>query len=173
MTTASSNAAFGRRSLLRRMLLAAVVFGAGAGLGTVAANSQERTYAMQVYRDPNCGCCHVWTELMAQSGRFRTTLNNDANMSAVKRRLGVPMELASCHTAIVQGYVIEGHVPADAILRLVVSGARDIRGLAVPGMPRGSPGMEQPDGTRDAFDVIAIHYDGSRSIFARYPATTQ
>lgn len=160
----------GRRLLLKRMLLGAVLLGAGAGLWTIASGNQARAYEMQVYRDPNCGCCHVWTEQMAQSGHFRTTLINDVAMNAVKTRLGIPMELASCHTATVQGFAIEGHVPAEAILRLVESGPSDILGLAVPGMPRGSPGMEQPDGTRDAFDVIAIHRDGSRSVFAHYPS---
>lgn len=163
----------GRRLLLKRMLLGAVLLSAGAGFWTMAVGGQPRAHAMQVFRDLNCGCCHVWTELMAQSGLFQTELRDETNMTAVKQRLGVPADLSSCHTATIQGYVIEGHVPVDAIVRLLEGGDRDIRGLAVPGMPRGSPGMEQPDGARDAFDVIAIHRDGSRSVFARYPATTR
>jgi len=90
-------------------------------------------------------------------------------MGALKRRLGVPDDLASCHTAEVEGFVIEGHVPLREIVRLIEERPADVRGLAVAGMPAGSPGMEMPDGRRDAFDVVA--FGAVRSVFASYPAS--
>jgi hypothetical protein len=124
---------------------------------------------MSVRRDPSCGCCHTWTALLQRTGRFATTLTNEANMAALKQRLGVPADLASCHTAEVDGYVIEGHVPAREILRLLAERSGDIRGLAVAGMPIGSLGMEIPDAPADAYQVIAFRRDGSRAVYARYP----
>lgn len=124
---------------------------------------------LQVRRDAGCGCCEVWTQQMAATGRFRTTLVNDADMGALKRRLGVPDDLASCHTAETEGFVIEGHVPAREIIRLLNERPAGVRGLAVAGMPAGSPGMEMPDGRRDAFDVVA--FGDERSVFASYPAS--
>ncbi len=93
-------------------------------------------------------------------------------MAAMKRRLGVPEELASCHTGEVGDYVIEGHAPLADIVRLLSERPRHVRGIAVPGMPTGSLGMEIPSGRRDAFDVIAFHHDGARSVFARHTATS-
>jgi hypothetical protein len=95
-------------------------------------------------------------------------MRNEADMPGLKRRLGVPDDLVACHTAEVEGYVIEGHVPAAEVQRLLAERPSHIRGLAVPGMPLGSPGMEIPSGARHAHDVIAFHLDGGRSIFARY-----
>jgi hypothetical protein len=91
-------------------------------------------------------------------------------MAGLKRRLGVPADLAACHTATIEGYVIEGHAPAADILRLVEERPSGVLGLAVAGMPIGSPGMEQPSMGRDAFDVIAFHADGGRTVFTNYPA---
>jgi hypothetical protein len=125
---------------------------------------------MHVSRDAGCGCCAAWAEIMRRSARFRVTLTNEADMGALKRRLGVPADLASCHTARVAGFAVEGHVPAADILRLVETNPRGVRGIAVPGMPLGSPGMEQAGLGRDAFDVIAFGADGARSVFARYAA---
>lgn len=113
---------------------------------------------MTVYRDPGCGCCVAWANLARQAG-YRVTVQN-ADMPAVKARLGVPTELASCHTAIVSGYVVEGHVPLAALARLLTERPDDIRGIAVPGMPVGSPGMESPDGYREAFQVMAFRRNG-------------
>ncbi len=94
-------------------------------------------------------------------------------MAAVKRRLRVPADLASCHTAEIAGFVIEGHVPAEDVRRLLRERPRGIIGLATPGMPLGSPGMEQGGATRDAFDVFAFRADGSREIFSHYAARNQ
>ena len=119
---------------------------------------------MLVYRDPECGCCEAWADIARKAG-YQVTVENRADMAAVKTRLDVPDQLASCHTAVIGGYAIEGHVPMRHIARLLHDKPRDIRGIAVPGMPRGSPGMEMPDGSTDAFDVMAFGGDGTISEF--------
>ena len=113
--------------------------------------------------DPGCGCCGAWVEHLRHAG-FATTVVETRDLDAVKRRLGVPAELASCHTAEVQGYVVEGHVPAAAIRRLLTERPQ-AAGLAVPGMPAGSPGME--GGTPETYEVVLFGPQGHRT-FARY-----
>jgi hypothetical protein len=119
---------------------------------------------MLVYRDPECGCCEAWADFARAEG-YAVTVENRADMAAVKTRYGVPDQLASCHTAIIGGYAIEGHVPMRHLAKLLHDKPRDIRGIAVPGMPRGSPGMEMPDGSADAFEVMAFSGDGKVSQF--------
>lgn len=119
--------------------------------------------AMLVYRDPECGCCEAWAEIAREAG-YRVTIENRTDMAEVKARHGVPVPLASCHTAIIAGYAIEGHVPMRHVAKLLSEMPRDIRGLAVPGMPRGSPGMEMPDGSIDAYDVMAFDVTGKYSV---------
>lgn len=123
-----------------------------------------REAAMTVYRDPSCGCCEAWADIAREAG-YQVTLLDDSDMAAVKLRLGVPPGLASCHTALVDGYVVEGHVPLDQVDRLLRERPADIKGIAVPGMPIGSPGMEVPDGTRKPFQVIAFDQAGETSIY--------
>jgi hypothetical protein len=118
---------------------------------------------MRVHKDPNCGCCGGWIDHLRAAGFAVTAIDTD-RMSAVKARLGVPAELASCHTAELGDYVIEGHVPAAAIDRLLAERPR-AKGLAAPGMPIGSPGME--GGEPEIYDVMLFGPDGSRS-FGRY-----
>jgi hypothetical protein len=120
--------------------------------------------ALLVYRDPACGCCEAWADIARGAG-YAVTVENRSDMSAVKARFGVPQDLASCHTAIIADYVIEGHVPMAHIARLLRDKPRGIIGIAVPGMPRGSPGMEMPDGSKDAFDVLAFDRAGRISAF--------
>ncbi|MDZ4369655.1 MAG: DUF411 domain-containing protein [Afipia sp.] len=120
---------------------------------------------MLVYRDPECGCCEAWADIARKAG-YKVTVENSADMAAVKERYGVPPDLASCHTAIVAGYAIEGHVPMLHVAKLLRDKPRNFRGIAVPGMPRGSPGMEMPDGSQDAFDVMAFDMQGKASIFS-------
>lgn len=122
--------------------------------------------AMTVYRDPSCGCCESWAAIARQAG-FAVTVIDDADMPARKKALGVPAALASCHTAQVAGLVIEGHVPLAHVEQLIARGEGDLVGLAVPGMPRGSPGMEMPDGSKDPFDVIGFDRNGATRVFAR------
>lgn len=106
--------------------------------------------SITVHKDPNCGCCSGWVGHLRKAG-FSVTAVDTARLDAIKTRLGVPSELAACHTAEMAGYVIEGHVPAAAIERLLVERPR-ATGLAVPGMPVGSPGME--GGTPETYDVV-------------------
>jgi hypothetical protein len=120
--------------------------------------------AMIVYRDPSCGCCESWARIAAKAG-FKVDLRDDADMAGVKRRLGVPEDLSSCHTAEVAGLVVEGHVPLEDVARLLRERPPGIRGIAVPGMPAGSPGMEMPDGTKQPFQVIAFDASGRTSVF--------
>lgn len=120
--------------------------------------------AMTVYRDPSCGCCEAWAKIAEDHG-YDVTARNDPNMAEVKQQLGVPPQLASCHTAVIGEYVIEGHVPLDQVARLLRERPSGIRGIAVPGMPIGSPGMEVPDGTKESFQVIAFLQNGQTSDF--------
>lgn len=120
--------------------------------------------AMTVFRDPSCGCCEKWAEIAKESG-YQVTLVDRPDMPAIKRKYGVPEALASCHTAIVGGYAIEGHVPMEEVARLLKERPSGIKGIAVAGMPRGSPGMEMPDGSKDPFQVMAFDGAGRRSVY--------
>jgi hypothetical protein len=119
---------------------------------------------ISVYRDPGCGCCEEWAERAREAG-FTVAVTNNSDMAAVKRQHRIPEELASCHTALAGGYVLEGHVPLDDVKRLLKDRPAGIRGIAVAGMPRGSPGMEMPDGSRDPFQVMAFDASGTISVF--------
>lgn len=152
----------------RRKLLAgtgAVLIGNLAGCADAAA----RPVPLAVRRNPGCGCCEVWTEQMRASGRFIVTTEDDPDLAAFKRARGVPDVVASCHTAIVGDYVVEGHVPLADVVRLLDE-RPTIAGIAVGGMPLGSPGMEQPGGGNEAYDVVAFTSGGSRHVFTHYPA---
>lgn len=154
-----------RRTISRRHILL------GVGCLTFLAgcdNADATPIAMTVHRDAGCGCCEQWVRALRADGRFAVTMTDDPNMPEFKRRAGVPADLASCHTGLVGAYVIEGHVPPDDIARLLTTRPPEATGLAVPGMPVGSPGMEMPDDRRDQFDVIAFEASGRRSVFARY-----
>lgn len=156
-------------ALSRRLMLQFAVAGAALS-GVSACAATPKVYTLVVNRDAGCGCCQGWMTLMQRSGRFTATMRDEPDMQALKRRLGVPGDLASCHTAEVEGYVLEGHVPSADIVRLLEQRPAGVRGLAVPGMPIGSPGMEQGGGGRDAFDVFVFRADGGRDIFAHYAA---
>jgi hypothetical protein len=116
-----------------------------------------------VHRDPSCGCCGAWVEHVRRAG-FRVKIVETGDLNAVKQRLGVPANLVSCHTAEVQGYVIEGHVPVAAIQSLLRDKPK-AAGLAVPGMPVGSPGME--GGAPETYEVVLFGSLGQKT-FARY-----
>lgn len=124
--------------------------------------------AMTVYKTPYCGCCVVWIEHAEAAGIPVETVNID-DMGPTKQELGVPYGKGSCHTATIDGYFIEGHVPIEDIRRLLVE-RPDARGLTLPGMPAGSPGMEMPDGSAQAFTVELVARDGSTSQWAHHPA---
>lgn len=121
---------------------------------------------IDVHRDANCGCCKKWITHLETNG-FKVNDHVEANMSEVKQRLGVPPRLASCHTAVINGKFVEGHVPAEQVLAL--SKRSDLLGVAAPGMPMGSPGMEM-DGMADAYQVIGLSKNGTDEVIADYPA---
>ncbi len=130
-----------------------------------AANVDPALPVITVYKSPTCGCCQGWVEHLQHNG-FRVEVVEMTDRSAIAEGRGVPRDLGSCHTGVVGGYVVEGHVPAADIRRLLEE-APEAAGIAVPGMPVGSPGMEQGDRV-DAYDVILIGRDGSRTVFASH-----
>ncbi len=135
--------------------------------GVRSAMSADTGNTVVVYHDPTCGCCSKWVEHLENSG-FETRSVPETNMSRVKHRFNVPGHLASCHTAVIDGYVIEGHVPAADVRRLLEQ-RPDAHGLTVPGMPVGSPGMEYGD-RRQAYDVLLFNESGGNETFNHYPA---
>lgn len=147
-----------RRKLLTGMLALPL-------LGWSSAYSASGLPQMVVYRDPNCGCCGGWIEHMRKAG-FPVKEHRSPDASLIKERLGVPPELVSCHTAQIGGYVVEGHVPAAAIRRLIEKKPQ-ATGLAVPGMPVGSPGMEVAGRSPETYDVV-LFGPRIRDTFARF-----
>ena len=117
-----------------------------------------------VYKDAGCECCARWVKHLSSNG-FVVTTRDVANIDEVKRTMNVPADLQSCHTAVVGRYVVEGHVPADVVKKMLAEKPA-IQGIAAPGMPAGSPGMET-SGKPDKYDVIAFTRDGKRNVFAR------
>ena len=130
-----------------------------------AGASAEGLPTIVVTKDPNCGCCSGWVDHLRAAG-FSATVMESPDVNRVKARLGVPEDLASCHTAEVAGYVVEGHVSADAVKRLLAEQPR-ARGLAVAGMPIGSPGMEVAGADPETYEVVLFGPAG-RTTFARY-----
>lgn len=120
---------------------------------------------MTVYKSPTCGCCDKWIDHMEDNG-FQVKAIDVLDVIPIKQQYGLRPEHASCHTAIVEGYVVEGHVPAADVKRLL-SEKPDVLGLAVPGMPIGSPGMEMGDRV-DSYSVIAVDKDGGTEVFNQY-----
>ena len=136
----------------------------GIGHFAPAVFAQTETQLLKVYKSPSCGCCDAWVSHMRDAG-FRVVVTDIADLRPIKNKFGIVPELRACHTAVIDGYVIEGHVPATEVVRLLKDRPNAI-GLAVPGMPIGSPGMEQGS-RRDPFQVI-LFSSTSRSVFAAY-----
>jgi len=138
-----------------------------AAAADVAANSDAAPQdgpLVVVYKSPTCGCCSKWVDHMRAAG-FRLEVHDVDNLAAIKAQHGVTHDLQSCHTALVDGYVFEGHVPAEDIRRFLAE-RPEYAGLAVPGMPMGSPGMEGP--YKDRYDVVAFRRDGTRVVYASH-----
>ena len=133
-------------------------------LGRDAGASQARLPDVTVYKSPTCGCCTEWVAHLRRHG-FRVKTEDVADLQPVKARHGVPAELQSCHTALVAGYVVEGHVPADLVERLLRARPKVV-GVAVPGMPVGSPGMEVPGRPADSYQVLTFDRSGKTGVFA-------
>ena len=149
----------------RRAVLAGALPVAAWLVLTRYSHAAEGLPRMTVTRDPACGCCGGWIAHVKAAG-FAVDEIQSADVAPLKTKLGVPLELSSCHTAEIGGYAIEGHVPADAIKRLLAEKPQ-AKGLAVGGMPTGSPGMEVEGNPPETYDVVLFSADGQR-VFARY-----
>ena len=134
------------------------------GAATPSSDAAPRQTKITVYKDPSCGCCKNWIEHLKKHG-YAVDAKDTPDMAEVKRTLGVPDALTSCHTAVVNGYLIEGHVPATDIARLLKEKPK-VAGLAVPGMPMGSPGMEGP--RQQHYQVLSFDKNGKTKVFASY-----
>ena len=160
------------RMMTRRRWLASVAgsvaggVALGAMLPELARAGGGVLTAVTVYKDPSCGCCTKWVTHLTASG-LKPVVKDRNDMPALKDSLGVPAALRSCHTAIAGKYVIEGHVPAADLKRLLSTAPKGVLGLAVPDMPAGSPGMEVP-GRSDRYDVIAFSAGGRTHVFATH-----
>ena len=152
----------------RRFLLQTLASLAGAATLAPGLMAQTRP-RVEVWKDPDCGCCKDWVSHLEASG-FQVKVHDSGN-AAARARLGVPEKLGSCHTAQVGGYALEGHVPARDIRRLLKERPKAV-GLAVPGMPVGSPGMDGPEyqGRKDPYDVLLIQADGGSRVYQSYRA---
>jgi hypothetical protein len=122
--------------------------------------------SIAVYKSRTCGCCAKWVDHL-EAGGFSPTVRDEEQMDELKDELGVPRSVRSCHTAMVAGYLIEGHVPAGDIRRLLKE-RPEAAGLAVPGMPPRTPGMAQPGESEGGYEVLAFQYDGSTKLFASH-----
>lgn len=138
-----------------------------AGAAALLALPARAATKIVLYKDPGCGCCGAWASRMTAAGYAVETVH-ETRMNRIKARYGVPDDLVSCHTALVDEYVIEGHVPAEAIGRLLAERPK-LAGIAVPGMPTGSPGMEAAGGETEPFKVIGFAQGAAPVVFADYP----
>lgn len=150
---------FDRRNIMK--LAGAAI----AGLTLPSAAARAGLPELVAYRNPGCGCCMKWAFGLQADG-FLVKMIDDADLALRRAEAGVPADLAGCHTAFLGNYIIEGHVPSEDIVRLLKE-KTDALGLAVPGMPLGSPGMET-SGKADTYDVIVFKADGSRAVFASH-----
>lgn len=148
----------------RRHLLKAT--GALCALVTLPTLGASPLPEVQVFKSPSCGCCGVWVTHMKAAG-FSVRVAEVNNAGVERKRLGMPERYGSCHTATVNGYVLEGHVPAAEVKRLLAAKPKAI-GLAVPGMPQSAPGMDVP-GQHDPYQVLLVGANGQSSVFATYP----
>ena len=155
-----------RRAWLARMATTALGGAALTALVPRLVAGAPKPTAITVYKDPSCGCCTKWVDHLRANG-FAPEVHDRSDMDALKDSLGVPARLRSCHTAVVEKYVVEGHVPASDVKRLLATKPAKTVGVAVPGMPAGSPGMEM--GARvDRYDVMAFAPGGATRVFARH-----
>ena len=136
---------------------------AAPGPDAAPAASSASLVAIKVYKTPQCGCCKEWVEHLEQNG-FKVETMDMPDLASVKTKYGVKQEMQACHTAVVGDYVVEGHVPADVIMKMVKE-KPEIAGIAVPGMPMGSPGME--GGSKEAYDVLTFDRAGKTTVYAK------
>jgi hypothetical protein len=155
-----------RRAWIARTAMTALSGAALLALRPGVSAAASKPTAITVYKDPSCGCCTKWVAHLQANG-FAPEVHDRSDMDALKDGLGVPAALRSCHTAIAGKYVIEGHVPAADVKRLLSTKPAGTFGIAVPGMPVGSPGMEMGN-RRDRYDVVAFGAAGSTRVFAQH-----
>lgn len=165
-----------RRIILINGLLASVLVTASCGQSPGSQNSATANPAsasvnsawpmLVVHKNATCGCCRMWVDHMKRAG-FNVDVRDVDNLNDIKTSVGIPAGKGSCHTAQVDRYFVEGHVPAEDVIRLL-SEHPDAKGLAVPGMPAGSPGMELPSGKIQPYDVYLVANDGSTSVYAHH-----
>lgn len=160
-----------RNSIVAPVWLLAVLLASGsvawadeAPAATLAAAQAAEQPLVRVWKTPTCGCCGKWVRHMQEAG-FRVESTDVDNVDPIKTANGMPLKLASCHTALVGGYVVEGHVPASDVRRLLKE-KPDIVGLTAPGMPAGSPGMDVPNSP--PFDVLSLGKDGKTAVYATH-----
>jgi hypothetical protein len=151
----------------RAALFALPIAFAGVATSLLRAQTKQATQAkilIRVYKDPTCGCCTKWVEHMNANGFAATVIDGD--MRPIKKQYNVPSRLESCHTTVVGGYVIEGHVPAEDVKKLLAAKPKGILGLTIPGMPPSAPGMDttpfQP------YEVLSFDNDGKTAVYARH-----
>ena len=166
---------FGRREFIASLALSSLALvlpsalnaQQGAAKAATKAPAQPALPSMIVYKSASCGCCAAWVEHVKKAG-FTVRVVDTEDLASVKRDMGIPARLQSCHTVVVGSYLVEGHVPANDVKRLLAQKPA-VRGLAVPGMPVGSPGMEQGEPKDyDRYEVVAFTKDGGTSVFARH-----
>ena len=150
----------------RRRLLAGL--GAAAALPLLPAAAAAPKGGFVMWRDPGCGCCLEWAKRVETAFGARLPVVDAANMAAVKQARGVPAALQSCHTALIGGYVVEGHVPPEDVRRLIAGGNKAVKGLAVPGMPLGAPGMDVGHRRKQPYKVYGFGPDGRAFVFAAH-----
>lgn len=122
---------------------------------------------IELYKSPTCGCCTEWADIMEKKG-YEVNVHHRQNWNDVKQEFGMPNQLMSCHTAVIDGYMVEGHVPEADIARLLEDRPENISGLAAPGMPQHSPGMAAPGQEFKDFNVIAFDKNGAMSLYKKY-----
>ncbi len=147
-----------------RITQLAAIFSFAFMIALTAGAGPAQSASMVVYKSPTCGCCKNWIAYMKRNGHS-VQVQDLEDLDKIKKMAGIPEPFQSCHTAIVDGYVVEGHVPAKDVERLLKDRPK-ARGIAVPGMPSGAPGMGQ-DGA-EGYDVVLFQADGSSSVYARY-----
>jgi len=156
----ATNTQAGRRLfLIASMASAALV----AGIGSQAFAAKPDLPSIKVFKNPSCGCCGQWVEYMTKHG-FTLQVENRDNLEAIKKMARVPEKLWSCHTSVVGNYIVEGHVPVEGIRKLLAEKPK-LAGIAIPGMPSGSPGMPGPK--EAPFKVIGFTHDGKASLFTK------
>lgn len=149
--------------LNRRLLLGAAML---IGMTGSACAQTRPSRNLAVFKTPTCACCDEWIAHMREAG-FTTTITVLPSLQSVRSSRGMPDALASCHTGLIDGYLVEGHVPAQDVIRLLAEKPTAV-GLAVPAMPLGSPGMETPQGHKDPFETLLVLQSGAVRVFARH-----